>query len=101
MTINDIIEASGIPAKSICARFGIPQRTMRAWQTGYRKPADYILVMLADIFTLELMLDAAANNMKEDKDNAEEEDRLGEDLLGDCCRGRETCEESQSEDAQA
>ena len=100
MDINDIIEASGVPAKVICARFGIPIRTMRSWTSGYRKPADYILTMLADIFTLELMLEVHMNMNKEDQKNDEEANRLGKDLLGNSSRGGETGQKSQSENAE-
>lgn len=49
MTFHEIRQASGLTQAAISERFGIPKRTVEAWDTGERTPPPYVLTMLAQL----------------------------------------------------
>lgn len=56
MEFRDILNASGYTMAQLNAKYGIPERTMRTWKAGTRKPPEYVLTMLSDILILERRL---------------------------------------------
>ena len=46
MTIHDLLAKYGLSFRDIQILFDIPDRTIRAWRTEYRKPPRYVLLML-------------------------------------------------------
>ena len=70
--IHTIIEMMHSDPAVVSSKFGIPLRTVYAWCSGARKPADYVLCMMLNIILLERRL----NN------NGNEAEELGERMEG-------------------
>lgn len=46
-TIKAIRERTGLTQKEFAELTGIPQRTIENWETGQRKPPEYVIKLLA------------------------------------------------------
>ena len=71
--IHTIIEMMHSDPAGVSLKFGIPLRTVYAWCSGARKPADYVLCMMLNIILLERRLE----------NNGNEAEELGERMEGD------------------
>lgn len=47
-TIKEVCDLYGLNQSDLVSRYGIPRRTVQDWFSGRRKPADYIVKLLAD-----------------------------------------------------
>lgn len=45
--IKEIRKKTGLTQKAFGKKYGIPERTIQDWETGKRKPADYVIRMLS------------------------------------------------------
>lgn len=52
MTFHEIRQASGLTQAAFAEKFGIPKRTVEAWDEGQRTPPAYVLRMLAQLLGL-------------------------------------------------
>ena len=52
MNFADLIKTMGIDIKMLSARYNIPMRTCYSWLKGERRPPDYLLLILFDIYLL-------------------------------------------------
>ena len=71
--IHTIIDMMHSDPAGVSLKFGIPLRTVYAWCSGARRPADYVLCMMLNIILLE-------RRLKNDGNEAEE---LGAGMEGD------------------
>lgn len=53
MSIHKIIELFKTDPKGITEKFGVPLRTVYSWCEGTRKPPEYVLMMMYNIYLLE------------------------------------------------
>lgn len=53
MTIKEICEKYGFSQSALARRFNIPLRTVQNWHEGTRKPPEYVVGMIEEIFRLE------------------------------------------------
>lgn len=51
--IKSIREATQLTQSQFAERFSIPLKTIQSWESGIRKPADYIPAMMIRICQLE------------------------------------------------
>ena len=51
--IKSIREATQLTQSELAERFNIPIKTIQSWESGIRKPADYIPEMMIKICQLE------------------------------------------------
>ena len=63
--IHTIIEMMHSDPAGVSTKFGIPFRTVYAWCSGARKPADYVLCMMLNIILLERRLNNNGNEAEE------------------------------------
>lgn len=52
MNFADLIKKMGIDIKMLSTRYNIPMRTCYSWIKGERRPPDYLLLILFDIYLL-------------------------------------------------
>lgn len=52
MSVQQIVEASGLRRTAFAERFGVPYRTLTNWCRGERECADYIRLMMAELLGL-------------------------------------------------
>ena len=48
ITLKELRNKTGLSQKQFAERFGIPLSTLRKWEQGESRPADYVIQMLAD-----------------------------------------------------
>ena len=46
MTIKEIRQQTGLSQVRFAEHYGIPRRTLEAWESGNREPAEYLLTLL-------------------------------------------------------
>lgn len=46
MTIKEIRQRTGLSQVRFAEHYGIPRRTLEAWESGNREPAEYLLTLL-------------------------------------------------------
>lgn len=61
MDIHKIIDLFGTDPKGISIKFGIPLRTVYCWCEGTRRPPEYVILMMYNIYLLEERLKAYGN----------------------------------------
>ena len=54
LTIKDICEKYQITQSALARRFGIPLRTVQDWHSDRRKPPEYVVRMIVEIFDNEI-----------------------------------------------
>jgi len=53
MTLKELRDLSGLSQADFAKRYGVPLRTYQSWETGERKPAEYIVKLIERVFKLE------------------------------------------------
>lgn len=53
LTIKDILEATGLSQRAICAELRIPINTMNQWCTGKREAPQYVIDLIAEHYKVK------------------------------------------------
>lgn len=61
INIHSIIDLFSSDPKGISTKFGIPLRTVYSWCEGTRKPPEYVLMLMYNIYLLETRLNDHGN----------------------------------------